>query len=255
MNAIGRREALSAIACALWAAACAAKRDGFVEARGSPPATALPPLDFTDDLDALFDVILPAERDAKGNVTTPGAREAGAMDVLRLKDFVPLATARGWIPPAPDAVTKTLADVDGAFRAALVADLDLRALAYDALTTFRDLPRKEQEDIVARAFDDPARRPGMLLVRAACFAAWLGAITSDLGLRAIGFPPFEDWDARLAVSGYPRTKGGRLVDPTIENLPALAASGQLDDYTFNRAPEPTPGEDLSTILDASGDLY
>ena len=39
-------------------------------------------------------------------------------------------------------------------------------------------------------------------------------------------------------SGYPRT------------LP----DGTIDDYTDNRAPAATPGDDLSLVLDARGDL-
>ena len=255
MNAMSRREALRALVALLWLPSCGASGDPGPGARGAVRGDRDPRPDFSDDLDALFDVLLPAERDDAGRLLTPGAREAGAADVLRLRDFVPLATARGWIPPVSDVLMRALDDVDGAFRAAIVADLDLQALARDPLATFRDLPRSDQENIVARAFEDPGRRPAMLVVRAACFAAWLGAITSDLGLRAVGFPPFEDFAGRLAVSGYPRTLGGRLVDAAHEDLSLLAAKGDLDDYTYNRAPEPTPGDDLATILDERGDLF
>ena len=51
----------------------------------------------------------------------------------------------------------------------------------------------------------------MWVVRSACFVAYLGAAYSDVGLREIGFPPFENLADGLAVSGYPRTRTGRLI--------------------------------------------
>jgi hypothetical protein len=95
----------------------------------------------------------------------------------------------------------------------------------------------------------------MLVLRAACFTSFLGAIDSDAGLRAVGFPAFEDMAAGIAVSGYPRTRDGRLIDAETEDLDALARAGELDDYTYNLQPEPTPGDDLSLVINADGDLY
>jgi hypothetical protein len=89
----------------------------------------------------------------------------------------------------------------------------------------------------------------------AAFLAWLGAVRSDIGLVAIGYPPFENHADGLAVSGYPRTTDGRLVDAEAEDLAALAASGELDDYTYNQVPAATAGVDLDDVLDARGDLY
>ncbi len=209
---------------------------------------------YSDNLDALADVLLPAERDASGKVTSVGAREAGVHEVLGTASFVPLAQAQGLLPAFGDAVTARLSDLNGPFRDATNAALDLLALAQRPLTAFRDLPRALQEAAVDQAFADPAMRPAMLVVRAACLTAYLGAVVNDAGLRDVGFPPFESFADGRAVSGYPRTKSGRLVDASTESLAQLDAAGELDDYTYNRAPAPTPGDDLSTVLDASGDL-
>lgn len=214
----------------------------------------VPPAPYADNVDALCDVILPAERDADGNVTSPGAREAGADEVLRIASFVPLAQAQGLLPPLSDDAMKRLGNLDAPFRDSLNLALDAAAAVQKPLTRFRDLPRALQEAAVDSAFADPAQKPAMLVVRAACMTAYLGAFASDVGLRAIGFPPFEKFADGLAVSGYPRTRAGRLVDPTSEDLGALAASGDLDDYTFNEAPAPTAGDDLSKVIDANGDL-
>jgi hypothetical protein len=158
------------------------------------------------------------------------------------------------LPPLPEADVRRLGGASDLFRAALNAELAVLAARERPLTAFRDLPRATQERIVTEAFDDDARRPLMLVARAACFLAFLGAITNDVGLRYAGFPPFESFADGLAVSGYPRTKSGRLVDASKEDLPSLAAKGDLDDYTYNRAPALTAGDDLSTVLDADGDL-
>jgi hypothetical protein len=209
---------------------------------------------YADDVDALCDVLLPTERDASGKVVSPGAREADVDGALRIQDFVALGTAQGILPPLPDADVRRLSVGVDALRAALNAELAVLAARQKPLSTFRDLPRATQEEIVAAAFDDELQRPLVLVARAACFLAFLGAVTNDVGLRFVGFPPFESFADGRAVSGYPRTRSGRLVDATKENLASLASKGELDDYTYNKAPAPTPGADLSTVLDAAGDL-
>ena len=210
---------------------------------------------FADDVAALCDVLLPSEIDANGKVLSPGAREVDVDGALRIEDFVAVASAQGLFPRLPDADVERLGTAIDAFRAALNAELAVLAARERPLTAFRDLPRAAQEQIVADAFEDDARRPLVLVARAACYLAFLGAITNDVGLRYVGFPPFESLDDGLAVSGYPRTKSGRLVDATKEDLASLAAKGDLDDYTYNRAPAATAGDDLSLVLDASGDLF
>ena len=122
-------------------------------------------------------------------------------------------------------------------RAALNRDLDLMASFEMPLTPFSALPAATQSAIVARAFDDPLRRPVLLVIRAVCFLAYLGGGPSDLGLRAVGFPKFEDLADGVSVSGYPRMTDGRV-----------------DDYTFNQQPAPTSGDDLSLVLTPNGDL-
>ncbi len=186
---------------------------------------------YADSVDALFDVLLPAEPQS------PGAREANVDAVFRTEGLVRLAIAQGMLKPLSEAVVSGLDDLSRTTRAALNRDLDVLASLEVPLTPFSALPREVQVAIVTRAFDDPLRRPTLLVVRAACFLAYLGGGPSDVGLRAIGFPPFESLEDRLAVSGYPRM-----------------TNGQVDDYTFNRAPGPTPGDDLSTVINADGDL-
>jgi hypothetical protein len=193
---------------------------------------------YADDVDALCDVLLPTELDASGKVVSPGAREADVDGALRIEDFVAIATAQGLVPPLPEADVARLSGAADAFRAALNVELAALATRHRPLTSFRDLPRATQEQIVVDAFDDDVQRPLVIVARAACFVAFLGAVTNDVGLRAVGFPPFESFADGLAVSGYPRKN----------------AKGQLDDYTYNRAPAPTPAEDLTRILDAAGDL-
>lgn len=209
---------------------------------------------FADDVAALCDVLLPTELDASGKVLSPGAREADVDGALRLEDFVALASSQGILPPFAEADLRRFEGATGVLRAAMNGELALLAARERPLTAFRDLPRVDQERIVRDAFDDDALRPLLLVARAACFLAFLGAVTTDVGLRYVGFPPFESFEDGLAVSGYPRTRSGRLVDATKEDLAALAGKGDLDDYTYNRAPAPTPGDDLSKILDANGDL-
>jgi hypothetical protein len=255
-----RRSALEALAAlGLFAAGCRprAADDAGAPSPSLPPETGsgqMTPAAYSDAVDALCDVLLPAERDEGGKVLSPGAREAGVHEVLRAASFVPLAQAQGLLPPLSDSIMTRLADLDGAFRDALNAALDAAALLQKPLTAFQNLPRALQEAAVDQAFADPAQRPALLVVRAACMTAYLGAAQNDAGLVDVGFPPFENFADGLAVSGYPRTKGGRTVDATTEDLGALAARGDLDDYTYNREPQPTPGDDLSLVLDANGDL-
>jgi hypothetical protein len=207
-----------------------------------------------DDVAALCDVLLPTTTDGHGVLLSPGAREVDVDGVLRIQDFVAVATAEGLLPPLPDTAVARLSGAAEAFRAAANAELAALAARHQPLTAFRDLPRALKEQIVADALDDETQRPLVLVIRAACFLAFLGAVTNDLGLRAVGFPPFESFADGVAVSGYPRTKSGRLVDATKENLSALAAKGDLDDYTYNREPAPTAGDPLASVLDAAGDL-
>jgi hypothetical protein len=207
-----------------------------------------------DDVAALCDVLLPTERNDEGAVLSPGASEVDVDGVLRIEDFVAVATAEGLLPPLPDTAIVRLSGVAEAFRVAANAELGWLAARHKPLTTFRDLPRALQEQIVVDALDDDTLRPFLLVIRAACFLAFLGAVTNDLGLRAVGFPPFENFKEGVAVSGYPRTKSGRLIDITKEDLATLAAKGDLDDYTYNREPTPTSGAPLAAILDTSGDL-
>ena len=232
--------------------------DAVAAVPGLPAETSTTPLParapYADNVDALYDVLIPAEHDAAGKITSPGAREVGADKVLRLATFVPLAVAQGLLPSLTDAEVSALGDLQGPFRAALNAELDLLALLQKPLTAFRDLPRALQETVVTAASADPVQRVPLLVVRAACFTAYLGAPYSDAGLRAIGFPAFENLADGLAVSGYPRTRSGRLIDASKENLARLAASGDLDDYTYNRAPASTTGDNLSLVIDANGDL-
>gem|GEM_PF-2427015 len=209
---------------------------------------------YADNVDALVDVLVPAERDAKGRLVAAGARETGASDVLGVEDFVALAATQGLVTSLSDEAIERLGATGRGLRVLLDAELDVLASRRRPRTAFRDLPRAEQESVVAEAFDDPAHRPALLLVRAAAFVAYLGGGRSDAGLRALGFPPFEDFENGIAVSGYPRTRSGRRVDVTKEDLRALAAKGDLDDYTYDREPRMTPGDPLATALDAGGDL-
>jgi hypothetical protein len=211
-------------------------------------------LQYADNVDAVFDILLPAERDANGVITAPGARETGAGKVLAMEGFGLYALAQGFVPDLPGRVVDLLTRAGDAFRAAVNADLDLLAFARRPLVSFRSLPGTLREEIVAAAFDDPTQRSAMLLLRAAVFTAYLGGIGSDDGLRAVGFPPFEDLDGGLAVSGYPRTASGRLIDAEKEDLTALAERNDLDDYTYDRAPAPTPNDDLSNVIGPGGDL-
>jgi hypothetical protein len=238
--------------------ACDSKREApSAEATLPPqiPSGSVPPRSvYADNVDALFDVLLPTEHDSVGNVTSPGARDVHVDAVLRTESFARLAVGQGWLPPLPETVLGGLEDLAGGVRIALNRQLDVMAALERPLTLFRDLPLDMKHRIVQRAFDDAALAPVMQVLRVACFVAYLGAVTSDVGLRELGFPPFESFEDRLAVSGYPRTRDGRLIDWRTEDLSALALRGELDDYTYNLQPSTTPTEDLSLILTAGGDL-
>jgi hypothetical protein len=213
------------------------------------------PQNLVDNVDALFDLFIPAERSPEGTLLSAGARECMAERVLRIENFARLALARGLLPQSAERAANELAGGVDAFREAVNLTLDAWSAVERPLARFRDLSQDAQARVIGRAFDDPARAPAMLLLRAAAFTGYLGGIESDLGLRAVGHPAFEAFGDGLAISGYPRAAGGRLVtDMRRENLSALAAKGLLDDYTYNLAPGVTAGLDLARVLDANGDL-
>ncbi len=199
----------------------------------APPATS----PYADSVDALFDVLLPSERNESGVVVSQGAREVGVDQILEVEKLARLLVAQGLVSPVPEGVLVAFDDVSGVVRPALNRALDVRAQLERIGARFFELPRARQEAIVAQAFEDDATQPAMQLLRAACQLAYLGAVTNDVGLRQVGFPPFEDFETGLACSGYPRMR-----------------NGQVDDYTFNRAPQPTVGDDVSLILTPGGDL-
>jgi hypothetical protein len=222
-----RRELIS------WAAAA-----GLFQACGpavSGPATTLklpdqtPSRDpanapvYADSVDALFDVLLPLE------ANSIGAREAGVDLVLETEHFARLAVAQGFVMPLPETTLEALDDLAVAARATLNAALDARAQVEKPLSKFSELDRETQENIVAAGFADDAQRPVLLVLRAACFTAYLGAVTSDAGLQEIGFPPFESFADGLASSGFA-------------------------DYSVNQPPVATVGDDLSAVLTPLGDL-
>lgn len=186
---------------------------------------------FSDSVDALFDVLLPLEK------LRPGAREVNVDAVMRTEGLVRLAIAQGFIAPMAETVVSALDQLATSARAALNRDLDFLASFEMPLTPFSRLPTATQIEVVARAFDDPLRRPTFLVIRAVCFLAYLGGGPSDLGLRALGYPKFENLSDGVAVSGYPRMTDGRV-----------------DDYTFNQQPPLTNGDDLRLVLTPDGDL-
>ena len=211
---LNRREALFSMLAAV--SACAAPASGEKNSLGPLPDQKGDsiPKEATDDVDALLDTLLPSEPGIAG------AREAGAGGVLAMKDFGRIAFDRGFIPVEPPAFETV--------RAALNADL--ARIAFP-LARFADHPRERREQLIQDAMVD---KPIFAAVRAACFFAWLGGFTNDLGLQAVGFPPYENLEDGLAVSGYPRT----LKD------------GTLDDYTYDRAPVAS----IDLGLDINGDL-
>ena len=194
---------------------------------------------YTDATDALWDVLLPSE--LVGGQVLPGAREAGVDDVLAGDNLLRAAMDLGLVPRLPEATLALYDDFAGRARGFLNTTLDTLAAAERPLIGFARLTSAQRDVVVARALDlggwDDRTSPPLVAARAACWLAFLGAVTSDVGLQAIGFPPFEDFAAGLAVSGYPRM-----------------TNGKLDDYTYNRAPAATVGDDLSMIVDQNGDL-
>ena len=202
-----------------------------------PSKGAKPVPRYADSVDALFDVLLPAERNVNGAVVTVGALEVNVDAVFRTEGLVRLAIAQGFIAPIANTVVDALDGFNAAARTALNRDLDLLASFESPLTPFSELPTATQNTIIARAFEDPLQKPTLLVVRAVCCLAYLGGGPSDLGLRTLGYPAFENLADGLAVSGYPRM-----------------TNGHPDDYTYNQRPAPTNGDDLSLVLDAQGDL-
>lgn len=220
----------------------------------TPSSDLSPAGDYSDGVDALCDVLLPAQRDPSGRVLIPGGREAGADRVLQNGELVRFAVGLRLLPPLPETTLSALEDWTAQVRTTINRQLDVLTAAERPTSSFHEVPRETQERIVARAFDDDLLAPSMHVVRAACLIAYLGAIDSDVGLRVLGYPAFEDLGAGVAVRGYPRTRSGRLVDATKEDLRALARAGELDDYTYNARPAATPGDDLTDVLDERGDL-
>jgi hypothetical protein len=210
-----------------------------------------PSVAYEDGTDALLDVLLPAERDAAGKVTSPGAREVQAGRLFGDQEVVSLAQGLGFLPALSDDALTAATTTVGGLRQAMNVALDVAAERERPLTAFKDLPRLSQLHVVDTMFDDPAVGALMEAARVVAFVAYLGAVYDDKGLCAVGFPPYESFADGLAVSGYPRTTAGRLVDATKEDLRALMAKGELDDYTFN---EPPPAFAVPLGLDARGDL-
>ena len=206
------------------------------------------------NIDALMEILIPSDTDEEGAIISVGAPDVGARDLLSLGTFVPAARAVGLLPEVELEGYEDLEVFDGALEAIVSADLDVMAGQQHLLTPFSGLTRAEQERAVSDAMNDDLMRPLLLVVRAACFIAYLGAVDNDLGLQAIGFPPFADLDDGVANVGYPRRPDGQPIDAESEDLVALDQAGLLDDYTYNREPEPTEGDDLSDVVDAHGDL-
>ena len=258
-----RRQALELLSWlglgATWMAACGRSDPAPADGRDS---TGLPfelpdvdPFTAADNVRAAFDVLLPAERDGSGRVVSPGAVEAGAFELLELDRFLPLARAQGLLPVLPPGLADAASGLNPALVGLLSVELDAMAAEVRPLTYFKDLSLDEKKRAVALAVDTPERRPVIRFLRSVGLLAFLGAVINDDGLRALGYPPFESFDEGIANSGYPRTTSGRRVDPEREDLDALAAAGDLDDYTYREAPSPTEGDGLSTVIDSSGDLY
>ena len=191
----------------------------------------------TENVRALMDVLIPTERDETGNITAPGALEAGALEMLDLSRFLPSARALALIPETATPGFEDLEAFDAALTGLLSADLDALSFRRRPLTSFRNLQRSEQEDVIREALADPLTRPLLIFARAAAFIAFLGAVFNDEGLVHAGFPRFEDFEAGIANRGYPRT-----------------VAGVVEDYTYNLTPPATEGDDLSALLDENGDI-
>lgn len=161
----------------------------------------------------------------------------------------------GLVPVLPAEVDSGLGTLDDALPSALSGVLDGLATTERPFTAFAQLTDDERHSAVDRGFEDPLISPLLEAARGLSMLAYLGGGPSDQGLVALGFPPFDDLAGGLAVAGYPRRPDGRLIDASREDLDALDARGELDDYTYNESPIPTIGDDLSDIVDASGDLF
>lgn len=212
-----------------------------LETDPEPPKTGLPtlePLIYQSNLQALMDTLWPATRDAEGQVLSPGALEVQAERVLRLDRFLLLAQAQGLLPGVSYDAVSDQAGFDEALSRFLELDLEALAQLQRPLTSFRELPLTHRERAIEAGYRDPVQAPLLTFVHAACVIAYYGAVYSDRGLVAIGFPEFEDLPDGLAVSGYPRT----------------LSDGRVQDYTFNQSPMPTPGDPLEAVLDEGGDL-
>lgn len=232
MSNLSRRDVLRALAAlGLGGVACVPPSGASraFEPVPEPPSPRLPTLDalpYESNLQALMDTLW------------PGALEVDAERVLRLDRFLILAHGQGYLPGVSKDVVEDRPAFDRAFARLLDADLDLLAQLQQPLSSFRELPLELRVAAVEAGYRDPAQAPLLAFVHAACVVAYYGAVYSDRGLVAVGFPEFEDLASGVAVSGYPRP----------------APDGSVDDYTFNLAPAPTPGDDLDAVLDAGGDL-
>ncbi|MFT3836038.1 MAG: hypothetical protein QM723_03450 [Myxococcaceae bacterium] len=224
---LSRREIL---AVALAIAGCRARPMPGNPAKLPDQLPGDPPPDerFSDSVDALFDVLLPAELDADGALLSVGARETGADQVMETQSLVKLLIAQGLIGPLEENVIAALDDLRVTARASLNVQLDLLAQQERPDTAFRHLSRPLQEKVVQRAFDDDAMKPVMQVLRAVCFVGWLGGTDDDRGLRELGFPAFAQ-PGQLESSGF-------------------------SDYSFDRDPGVTPGDDLSAVMTSTGDL-
>src|SRR4051812_45445970 len=95
----------------------ASKGDPVADPRGEggevDPSTA-----FVDSVDAAFDILIPAERDASGKVLVVGARECGASRLLDENGFALFALAQGFVPRVSDRVLELVGKGGNAFRVA-----------------------------------------------------------------------------------------------------------------------------------------
>jgi hypothetical protein len=194
-------------------------------------------LPVNDATDALWNVLLPAELGPSGAVVSPGAREAGVDTVLDGENIVSILVSLGLVRGLSDTVVDLFDNFAASVRPLLNDGLDALATGEHPLAGFAKLDADAQARVVDRALADDKLGPILEAARAVAFLAYLGAVTNDAGLQAVGFPPFEDFANGLAVSGYPRQ-----------------VNGATEDYTLNRAPQPTSGDDLSSIIGADGDL-
>ncbi len=207
----------------------------------------------------LMDLLLPSAgaRLTQDNTNVPssrGALDAEAYQLLAIGEFLPTARALGFIRSVPREIETLSVGFDDALRQIISTDLDALTARDFPGSTFLSLTRPGQEAVVEAGFAEPFTRPAMVYVRAVSFAAYLGAIRNDVGLIEIGFPPFENFAAGVAVRGYPRTYDGRLIDLATEDLRELARLDLLDDYTYNREPSTAGTEDLPEVLNADGDF-